>query len=81
MRYSYNLFLSHAAEDKDAIARPLYDALCVAGLSVWFDESVLKIGDSLREKIDEGLAKSEFGIVILSPSFLAKRWPVLTRCE
>src|SRR5205823_3950467 len=35
----------------------------------------LRVGDSLREKIDEGLAESRFGIVILSPSFLAKNWP------
>jgi hypothetical protein len=74
-RPSYDLFLSHASEDKDAIARPLYDGLTRAGLSVWFDEAVLEIGDSLRSKIDEGLARCRFGIVILSPTFFAKDWP------
>jgi hypothetical protein len=53
----YDLFLSHASEDKEAIARPLYSALSAKGISVWFDEAVLEIGDSLRRKIDEGLAK------------------------
>jgi TIR domain len=70
-----DLFLSHASEDKDAIARPLYNALTAAGVSVWFDEAVLELGDSLRRKIDEGLARSRYGIVILSLSFFSKHWP------
>jgi hypothetical protein len=71
----YDFFLSHASEDKEAIARPLYEALTAAGVTVWFDEAVLKIGDSLRRKIDDGLARCNFGIVIISPSFLDKEWP------
>jgi hypothetical protein len=74
-KHTYDLFLSHASEDKDAIARPLYEALHAEGVDVWFDEAVLKIGDSLSGKIDEGLAKCPYGIVILSPSFFAKNWP------
>ena len=42
---------------------------------MWIDESELFVGDSLRAKIDEGLAQSQFGIVILSPSFFSKHWP------
>lgn len=72
---TYDIFISHASEDKDAIARPLYNALVERGISVWFDESVLKLGDSLRRKIDEGLGKCKYGVVILSPSFLSKEWP------
>jgi hypothetical protein len=70
-----DLFLSHAHEDKESIARPLYKALTGAGLTVWFDEAVLKMGDSLRSKIDEGLVRCRYGVVILSPRFLAKQWP------
>ena len=71
----YELFLSHASEDKGPVARPLYEALTVAGVSVWFDEAVLRMGDSLRRKIDEGLSRCRFGVVILSPHFFAKEWP------
>jgi len=71
----YDFFLSHAWEDKETIARPLYGELTVAGASVWFDEAVLRIGDSLRRKIDDGLARCKFGIVIISPNFLNKEWP------
>lgn len=71
----WDFFLSHASEDKDEFARPLAQALQAAGASVWFDEFTLKIGDSLRRSIDKGLASSQFGIVLISPAFLAKEWP------
>lgn len=70
----HDVFISHASEDKDEIVRPLAMALKNAGLSVWYDEFELKIGDSLRQKIDKGLAKSKFGIVVLSKSFIKKGW-------
>jgi hypothetical protein len=71
---TYDVFISHASEDKDDVVRPLAHALRDAGLSVWYDEFELKIGDSLRKKIDQGLARSRFGIVVLSPRFLSKGW-------
>ena len=71
----YDVFVSHATEDKEEVARPLANALMEAGLHVWYDEFELQIGDSLRRKIDFGLARSRFGIVVLSPSFFAKKWP------
>jgi hypothetical protein len=71
----WDIFISHAAEDKATVARPLAAALKRAGARVWLDEQELTVGDSLSEKIDEGLAQSRFGAVILSPAFLAKHWP------
>jgi formylglycine-generating enzyme required for sulfatase activity len=69
-----DVFISHAYEDKE-VARPLAEALRQRGLTVWYDEYVLRLGDSLREVIERGLASSRFGVVILSPSFFAKEWP------
>lgn len=69
-----DLFISHASEDKGDVARPLYDLLIADGFSVWFDEAELCLGDSLRRRIDDGLKRCRFGIVILSPSFFAKEW-------
>jgi hypothetical protein len=43
-------------------------------LRVWYDEFELRIGDSLRRKIDMGLAKSRFGVVVLSRAFFGKGW-------
>lgn len=45
------------------------------GLKVWYDEFELRIGDSLRRKIDSGVARSRFGVVVVSHSFFAKNWP------
>lgn len=67
-------FISHASEDKESVARPLAHALKEAGYEVWFDDFELEIGDSLREKIDEGLAGSRFGVVVLSKRFFEKNW-------
>lgn len=70
-----DVFISHASEDKKDVARPLFDALTRLGWAVWLDELELKIGDSLSRQIDAALARSRFGIVILSPAFFAKEWP------
>jgi formylglycine-generating enzyme required for sulfatase activity len=71
----WDVFISHAWEDKEGIARPLAEALRRKGLRVWYDEFTLTLGDSLRRSIDRGLAQSRYGVVILSPSFFAKEWP------
>lgn len=70
----FDVFISHASEDKEEVVRPLALALQNGGLKVWYDEFELKIGQSLRRKIDEGLIKSRFGVVVLSRSFLGKGW-------
>ncbi|MEI8206479.1 MAG: toll/interleukin-1 receptor domain-containing protein [Kiritimatiellales bacterium] len=69
------VFISHASEDKDTIARPLAYALKKLGHDVWFDEFSLKLGDSLHRSIEKGLADCQYGVVVLSPSFFAKEWP------
>jgi uncharacterized protein YuzE/uncharacterized protein with HEPN domain len=69
-----DVFISHATEDKDAIARPLAEELRSRGVSVWFDEYEVGLGDSLRRKIGDGLRHSRAGVVILSPNFFAKEW-------
>ena len=71
----FEVFISHASEDKDEVVRPLANAIQSSGLSVWYDEFELRIGDSLRQKIDRGLAKSQFGVVVLSQSFFGRGWP------
>ena len=78
----YDVFISHASEDKEDVVRPPAQALVTKGLKVWYDEFELKIGDSLRRKIDRGLAKSHFGIVVLSKSFIKKYWcPLKIDCK
>lgn len=72
---TFDVFISHASEDKDSVARPLAMALQALDVDVWYDEFTLKIGDSLRRKIDEGIANSRFGVIVLSEAFFSKGWP------
>ncbi|MGA3243622.1 MAG: toll/interleukin-1 receptor domain-containing protein [Bacteroidota bacterium] len=71
----WDAFISYASEDREVIAAPLAILLRGMGISVWFDQTELNVGDSLRQKIDEGLANSKFGIVLLSPHFFGKHYP------
>jgi hypothetical protein len=70
----YDVFICHASEDKVAFVEPLAQALHKE-IRVWYDRFELKLGDSLREKIDNGLANSRYGVVILSKAFFSKKWP------
>jgi len=72
----YDVFISHASEDKKDFVDQLVDELKKAGFKVWYDTDRIKWGDSMRQKIDEGLSRSRFGIVVLSPSYIApgKYW-------
>jgi HEAT repeat protein len=72
----WDVFLSYARKDERVVARPLAELLRKRGLRVWIDAAELNLGDSLRAKIDEGLAKSRFGVVILSAAFFSKHWPL-----
>ncbi len=73
--FDYDLFVSHASEDKETFVRPLVEALEAEHLSVWYDESELRPGDRLIQSIERGLSRSRFGIVVISPAFFEKRWP------
>ena len=70
------IFISHASEDKEAVAAPLAELLTQRGLSVWLDQWELTLGDSLRRSIEEALSQASFGVVILSPAYLRKLWPI-----
>jgi cold shock CspA family protein len=71
----YDVFISHASEDKADFVQDLAQTLEESGLSVWYDDFTLRIGDSLTESINTGLSQSTHGIVVLSPRFFQKKWP------
>lgn len=71
---TWDVFISYASEDKAAVARPLRDALTRMGITVWLDEAQMRIGHSLRRKIDDGIRSSRFGVVVLSEAFFRKGW-------
>ncbi len=68
----YDVFISHAWEDKESFADEFVGELRKLGVNVWYDTSQIRWGDSMRQRIDDGLKKSKFGIVILSPNYIAE---------
>ena len=63
--FPYDVFLSHSAKDK-AVVRPLAERLRKDGVKGWFDEWVLKPGDSIPAKIEDGLDRSRVLVLCMS---------------
>jgi len=70
----FDVFICHASEDKDDVVRSLACMLRENHVEVWYDEFSIQVGDSIRRSIDKGLAQSRYGIIIVSPDFIKKRW-------
>jgi hypothetical protein len=74
--FPYDVFLSHAVEDKKAIADELNTRLIEKGVKVWYSGKELISGKDLGEQVRKGLYGSRFGLVIFSPSFFGSLWTV-----
>jgi hypothetical protein len=72
---TYDVFVSHASEDKESFVRPFVESLKSKEVAVWYDEFELEVGDSLRRSIESGLKNSKYGLVVLSEAFFSKEWP------
>jgi len=70
----WDFFVSHASEDKNAVARPLAEALRERQQRVWFDETTIRAGERLDEVIAFGTRSSVFGVIVVSPRFFGRRW-------
>lgn len=70
------VYLAHASEDK-AIVRPVAEYLMAHGIDVWFDEWEINPGDSLRQKMEEGLGEMTHFMVVLTPASIGKPWVAL----
>jgi len=76
--FQYDVFLSHNAKDKPRV-RKLAERLKAAGLRVWFDEWIVRPGDMIAPKVDEGLEQSRVLLLCISPTALASGWVALER--
>jgi hypothetical protein len=66
-------FLSYAWENS-ALARKVAEALQANGIETWWAQWCMSAGDSLRQKIDEGLGECTHFIVLLTPDSINKPW-------
>jgi hypothetical protein len=67
------VFLSHSAHDKPFI-RKLATDLTSAGVEVWLDEQQIRVGESIPERIAQGLAESDYFIIALSEHSIRSNW-------
>jgi hypothetical protein len=66
------IFLCHAWDDRQGAAKELNDLLVESGVSVWFSENSIRLGEPFLRAIDKGLAKSQVGIVLVTPALLKR---------
>jgi isopentenyl diphosphate isomerase/L-lactate dehydrogenase-like FMN-dependent dehydrogenase len=71
----YDVFISHASEDKADFVQPLVEALQNVGVRVWYDALDMQWGKGLREQIDNGIKRSKYAILVFSKNFFSKKWP------
>lgn len=67
------VFISHSSVDKP-FARKLVNDLSAAGLQVWFDENIIKPGDSIVASVSDGLKNSDYTLLVISANFLNSKW-------
>lgn len=75
---TYDVFISYAIEDKAEVAERIAHGLTAEGLKVYFAGDKLAPGKSVEEVVYEGLEKSEFYVLVLSPDYVRK-WPIIER--
>ena len=68
----YDVFISHASEDKIPFVNHSVEVPQDAGISVWYDAISMEWGKSLREQIDNGINRSRYAILVLSKNFFLK---------
>lgn len=67
-----DVFLCHAWDDRQGVAKELHDLLVSRGVSVWFSEKDVGLGVPLMRAIDKGLANSRIGLVLVTPALLLR---------
>jgi len=73
-RKTYDLFLSHANEDKIDYINELHSVLIELGINIFYDKEKLNWGDNWKKAILEGVRESEFAIIIISKNVFDREW-------
>jgi predicted nucleotide-binding protein len=67
------VFISYSSKDRDFAERLATD-LRASGAGVWFDQWEIKVGDSITQKINDGIHDNDYLAVVLSPDSVASHW-------
>jgi len=67
------LFISYSSKDRHFVER-LAEDLHTHGVKVWLDKWEINVGDSIIEKIEDGIAENDFLAVVLSLNSTQSNW-------
>jgi hypothetical protein len=73
-KFQFDVYISHANEDKSTIVTPLVDMMKKHGVRYWLDEEQIAWGQSLTKRINLGIVSSRFMLAIVSHNYIAKPW-------
>lgn len=71
--FKFKIFLSHSTIDK-SIVEKIFLELQKEEIKVWFDKYEISPGDSITDKLNEGLCKSDLGLFCFSKNFMKSSW-------
>lgn len=74
MSEHYDVFLSHASEDKIAFVGKLKKSFDRLGIDIFYDADTLQWGDNWKDKINNGLKNCDFGVIVISKNFFGREW-------
>src|SRR3546814_712540 len=66
-------FLSYTSADT-VFAKSIAEKLLANGIEVWWADWCINAGDSLRQKIEEGIDACTHFLVLLTPNSISKEW-------
>lgn len=72
----FDVFISHASEDKETVARPIFEACQRAGIKAFLDEAHIGWGENYTTKINTALGAARTVIAVVSTESVSKPWPV-----
>lgn len=67
-------FISYSSKDEEFVSRLAMDLRTREGIDVWFDQWEINPGDTIPEKLEEGLSEAEVLVLVLSPDSVNSRW-------
>jgi hypothetical protein len=71
---SKKVFISHSTKDREFVRKLVADLICFGGVKIWYSEWELRVGDSLRQKIEDGISQSNLLVIVLSPNSVKSSW-------
>jgi|GEM_PF-3125149 len=71
---TYDVFISHAVEDRKRYADPLVEELRRHGIRVWYSRDELELGGSLSELVERGMRRSRAALILASKDYFGRHW-------